>query len=75
MSRPPGYPPPPPLPPPDEEEEELERREERRKDLRQKHKSKGEPEDRLRELKKLYDKELISEDQYKAKQAEILDEI
>jgi len=90
MAMPPGRPPggpaaPPPQPPPpppdyhaeddDYDEEESEDRARRAEELRRKHARLADPVQRLNKLKELYEAELISEEEFKAKRAEILDDI
>jgi hypothetical protein len=91
MAIPPGQPPPPPAPPPppppgsspppppddgeDWEEEEEERRRSRAEKIQQRQLSETDPVQRLNKLKELYEAGLITDEEYQAKRAEILDEI
>jgi len=86
MAMPPGRPPgpaapPPQLPPPDyhaeddDYDQESEDRARRAEELRRKHARLADPVQRLNKLKELYEAELISEEEFKAKRAEILDDI
>jgi len=86
MAMPPGRPPGPAAPPPqapppdyhaedDDYDQESEDRARRAEELRRKHARLADPVQRLNKLKELYEAELISEEEFRAKRAEILDDI